>query len=547
MLDLQGKNIIVLTGMMGAGKTTIGNKLADKLGFYFIDSDQEIEDREGDSISEIFKKKGEKYFRDIEKDVVTKILSRDEQIVLSLGGGAFMNEEIRNLIKSRAISVWLYADIDTLLHRISAKSNRPLLNNVDKRATVSDLIIKRYPTYKTSDIHIDTSRENYELLIRNIIKKINELFKDKVEKDVVRVDLGEKSYDIVIGSGVISELSSQIKKIQNYNKIIILTDQNVAKHHLENLKNSLKPLSAEVDQIIVSAGEKAKSFANLENVLEQILQIGVDRKSLLIAFGGGVVGDLGGFAASIVLRGIDFIQVPTTLLASVDSSVGGKTAINSHYGKNLIGSFYQPRLVLCDIDFLETLPVRDFASGYAEVVKYGLICDENFFDFLNSNLNQIKDRDKLILQKIITKSCQIKADVVGRDERENSLRAILNFGHTFGHVFEAKTNYSDALYHGEAVAIGMVMAAKMSANLGLLNRDLILVIEKHLQKIGLPIDLSKIKDKSWNINELVSSLYKDKKTEGKSLTFILLEDIGKCVIKKGIGEKDFINVIAKEI
>lgn len=547
MLDLQRKNIIVLTGIMGAGKTTIGSKLAEKLGFYFIDSDQEIEDSSGLSIAEIFKTKGEKYFRELEKDVITKILNRDEKIVLSLGGGAFMDKSIRDLIKMRAISIWLYADLDILLHRISTKNIRPLLHNVDKRATLSDLIIKRYPTYREADIHIDTGKDNHEILIKNIVKKISDLSKEKLPKEIVKVDLKDKSYDIVIGSETILELSERIKKIKSYSKIIVLTDKNIAKIHLQKLNFELAKLNIEIHSIIVPAGENAKSFANLENVLEQILAIGVDRKSLLVAFGGGVVGDLCGFAASIVLRGIDFIQVPTTLLASVDSSVGGKTAINSKSGKNLIGSFYQPKLVLCDIDFLETLPERDFVCGYAEVVKYGFICDKRFFEFLDSNLEQIKSRDKEILQKMIVKSCQIKADVVGLDEKENDVRATLNFGHTFGHVFEMKTEYSDVLFHGEAVAIGMVMAAKMSTNLKMLNPDLILTIERHLKKIGLPTDLSKIKTKSWNVKDLVSCLYKDKKTEDKNLTFILLEDIGKCVIKKGVSEGEFVKIIEKEI
>ncbi|MES2677522.1 MAG: 3-dehydroquinate synthase [Pseudomonadota bacterium] len=546
MLDLADKKIIVLTGMMGAGKTTIGSKLADKLGFYFIDSDQEIEDAAGQSIADIFKNKGEKYFRQIEKDTVKGILNRDEQVVLSLGGGAFMDSEVRDLIKQRAVSVWLYADLETLLYRIAAKNTRPLLHNVDKRAALSDLIIKRYPTYKQADIHIDTGKENYDLAIKNIIKKIGNFVSKKPEKEIVTVSLGEKSYNIVIGSGAINELGAQINKIKSYSKIIVLTDQNIANLHLQTLNNQLNKISGEVKNIIVPAGEKAKSFSNLENVLEQVLEIGIDRNALLVAFGGGVVGDLCGFVASILLRGVDFIQVPTTLLAAVDSSVGGKTAINSKFGKNLIGSFYQPKLVLCDLDFLETLPERDFISGYAEIVKYGFIKDKNFFDYLEQNLTQIKNRDQEILQKIIVRSCQIKSEIVGLDERENNLRAILNFGHTFGHIFETETNYSDILFHGEAVAIGMVLAAKMSVQLKLLNADFLPIIINHLQKIGLPTSPKNIQ-KSWNIKHLISHLYKDKKVENKNLTFVLLENIGQSVIKKNVSEQDFLNVISSEI
>lgn len=550
MLNLTDKKIIVLTGMMGVGKTTIGSKLANKLGFYFIDSDQEIEDFAGQSIANIFADKGEKYFRQIEKEIVAKILNRDEQIVLSLGGGAFMDAEIRNLIKDRAFSIWLYADIETLLHRISTKNTRPLLHNVDKRSALSDLIIKRYPTYKQADIQIDTSKENYDSVIKNITKKIEGLSADKLEKEIVKVSLEEKSYNIIIGSGVVKDLAKQISTIKSYSKIIVLTDCNVEKLHIQTLENQLKNIPIEVKKIVVSAGEKAKSFGNLENVLERILEIGIDRNVLLIAFGGGVVGDLCGFVASILLRGVDFIQVPTTLLAAVDSSVGGKTAINSKFGKNLIGSFYQPKLVLCDLDFLETLPDRDFISGYAEVVKYGFIKDKNFFEYLDKNLSQIKNRDKEILQKIIVRSCQIKAEIVGLDEKENNLRAVLNFGHTFGHIFETETNYSDVLFHGEAVAIGMVLAAKMSVQQELLDKSYLPIIINHLHKIGLPTsprDIKKSNKESWDIKRLTSHLYKDKKVENKNLTFVLLENIGQSLIKKGVSEQNFLNVVGQEI
>jgi shikimate kinase / 3-dehydroquinate synthase len=422
-LDLQDKKIIVLTGLMGVGKTTIGSRLAEKLGFYFVDSDQEIEDQQQQSIANIFKTKGEKYFRQIEREAIKGIISRDEQVVLSLGGGAFMDEEIRELVKERAISIWLYADLDVLLRRITNKNTRPLLNNVDKRVALQDLIIKRYPIYKQADIHIDTGRENNnDMFIRNMIDKVREVSvgtkSSNIDKEIVKVNLADRSYDIVVGSGIVSELSDHISKINRYSKIIIITDQNVAKLHLDVLNNQLKNLTIQVKNIVVDAGEKSKSFSNLENVLEKVLEIGVDRNSLIIAFGGGVVGDLSGFVASILLRGIDFIQVPTTLLAAVDSSVGGKTAINSKFGKNLIGTFYQPKLVLCDLDFLKTLPKRDYISGYAEVVKYGLIQDKNFFVYLDNNLEKIKKRDAEVLQKIIVKSCQVKAEIVGLDEKE---------------------------------------------------------------------------------------------------------------------------------
>lgn len=542
-LNQKARKIIVLTGIMGSGKTTIGTKLAEKLGFYFIDSDQEIEDFTKKSITKIFDSDGEAYFRKIENKIVKEIINRDEPMVLSLGGGAFMDKELRDLIKERAISIWLHADLDVLLHRIAAKNTRPLLNNVDKRLTLNDLIKKRVPIYKQSDIHIDTSRDNHDTIIKVIVEKIDDLAnQQQLSQKIVKVSLPDpsKNYEIIIGSNIIGEIEQHITKIANYSKIIIVTDDNVKALHLDKL---LSALNQTTQVITVQHGEKAKSFDNLQDILEKILAHNIDRHTLLIAFGGGVVGDLCGFAASILLRGIDFIQVPTTLLSAVDSSVGGKTGINSKFGKNLIGSFYQPKLVFCDLDFLDTLPKREFISGYAEVIKYGLITDQDFFFYLNDNVEAIKNRHKQVLQNIIVRSCQIKAEVVGKDEKENNLRAILNFGHTFGHTLETETGYSEQLLHGEAVAIGMILAARMSVNLKILDKNILPIIMDHFDAIGLPTTIKSIK-KSWNIDNLIVHLYKDKKVNNKNLTFILLSDIGSSVIEKNVEEKEFLKVMA---
>ena len=355
----------------------------------------------------------------------------------------------------------------------------------------------------------------------------------------VTLDLQEKSYQIIVGSNVIEHLKVFLE-INNYNKIIVISDENVAKLHGKKLKNIVQ----NIDFVVVKAGENSKSFVVFEKVCEEILQKNIDRKTLLIAFGGGVVGDLTGFCASVLLRGIDFIQIPTTLLAMVDSSVGGKTAINSQVGKNLIGSFYQPKLVLCDIDFLETLPLREFRSGYAEIVKYGFIYDKIFFEFLNENLTEIFAKNLQILQKIITRSCEIKAQIVGRDEKENGERALLNFGHTFGHIFETETNYSDEILHGEAVALGMLMASQMSVDFELINEEEYQKIFNHLQKSGFNLNLKNIRQ-NWHQENLIKHLFKDKKTENNQLTFILLNKIGEAKIYKKISLENFLKVLKK--
>lgn len=370
----------------------------------------------------------------------------------------------------------------------------------------------------------------------------------------INLNLAEKSYDILVGTNSIQNLSDFLTQ-KNYSKIIIITDENLAKFHLEFLYNFLikncglenKPKN--LIRLIISSGEASKSFSVLEEVCEKILQQNIDRKSLIIAFGGGVVGDLAGFLASILLRGIDFIQIPTTLLAMVDSAVGGKTAINSKSGKNLIGSFYQPKLVICDLQFLETLPYREFLAGYAEILKYGLIHDENFFNFLRQKREVILDKSEIqsqerleLIKKIICRSCEIKAEIVGRDEKESKERALLNFGHSFGHIFETETNYGDELLHGEAVALGMAMAIKMSQNFNLLSNQAANEAVSELEKCGFILNPMLIRQ-SWNKNQLISHIFADKKNENQQLTFILLEKIGSAKIVKNVDLSEFVKII----
>ena len=353
----------------------------------------------------------------------------------------------------------------------------------------------------------------------------------------ISLDLQERSYDILIGKNSLNNLGEFLSH-KHYSKIFVITDANVAKLHLPRLQAVLPNF----EMVIVDAGEQTKSFSYLEKVCEEILAKGIDRKSLIVAFGGGVIGDLSGFVASILLRGIDFVQVPTTLLACVDSSVGGKTAINSKSGKNLIGSFYQPKMVICDLNFLETLPLREIKAGYGEVVKYGLIRDLEFFEFLEQNHQKIFAGDEEVMVKIITRSCQIKAEIVGADEKESGERALLNFGHTFGHTFETETNYSNELMHGEAVALGMVMAAKMSQNFGMISQVDFDRILKHFKDCDLVTSPLQIRQ-NWNEENLVSHLFKDKKHENKNLTFILLKKIGEAVVEKNVELEKFKKVL----
>jgi len=345
-----------------------------------------------------------------------------------------------------------------------------------------------------------------------------------VEK--LTVNLAERSYDILIGKNLMSEAAAHLPQKKTY----VITDSNVAKLHLTSLKLALQELGIQVEAKILPAGEGTKSFKYLEEVCDWLLSKKPERKTTIIALGGGVIGDLVGFAASIVLRGINFIQIPTTLLAQVDSSVGGKTAVNSMYGKNLVGAFYQPKLVLADIDVLKTLPQREFLSGYAEVIKYGLINKPDFFDWLDNNDLQKEEN----LAKAIYESCKAKAEIVSADEREGGVRALLNLGHTFGHAFEAETGFSDKLLHGEGVALGIVCAFKFSEKLGLCN-DANKVIQ-HFEKVGLPTNPRKF-IKKWNVDKLIEHMKSDKKVADGKMVFILAKGIGKSFISNDVDER----------
>jgi 3-dehydroquinate synthase len=348
--------------------------------------------------------------------------------------------------------------------------------------------------------------------------------------EILKLDLGSRSYDIVIGSGLLENAGKYIEAAVKYSKAVIITDSNIPKEYVEQIEKVRDVAGV----ITLPAGEKTKSFERLEGLLNSIFETCTpDRNTLLIALGGGVIGDLVGFAASILLRGVNFIQIPTTLLSQVDSSVGGKTGINNKFGKNLIGSFYQPKLVLADIDTLQTLSEREFLAGYAEVVKYGLINDAEFFDWLDANLEKIKRKDADALKYIIAKSCRAKADIVAKDEKEADVRALLNLGHTFGHALEQKMGYDGSLVHGEAVAVGMVFAFTLSKNLGLCGDSDVDAVRNHLKRAGLPVSPLEIA-KKWDADELMQSMMHDKKVSGGKMVFILARAIGDTFIKKDI-------------
>jgi 3-dehydroquinate synthase len=350
----------------------------------------------------------------------------------------------------------------------------------------------------------------------------------------LRVDLAERGYDILVGNGLIDDAGRHIAPLLKDGRAVIVTDENVARLHFPALQAGLVRAGIRAPVIRMHAGEHTKSFAYLQELCEKILDQKIERSTTLIALGGGVIGDLTGFAASILLRGIPFIQVPTTLLSQVDSSVGGKTGIDTRQGKNLVGSFYQPRLVLADIGVLDTLPAREFRAGYAEVVKYGFIEDAGLFAWLEANGKAIAAGDHALRREAVMKCCAAKADVVIEDEREAGRRALLNFGHTFGHALETETGFGDKLLHGEAVAIGMGLAFELSARLGLCPPAEAERARRHMAELGLPTGLKGLAEPSWTPNRLIKHMMQDKKVQDGTPTFILSRGIGKAFISRDV-------------
>jgi 3-dehydroquinate synthase len=351
------------------------------------------------------------------------------------------------------------------------------------------------------------------------------------------VALGERAYQIVIGRDVLNLLGARVAGLRPGARTAIVTDRTVAKHWLEKTETSLKQAGISTSHIVVEEGEGSKSYAGLERVSEALIAARIERNDLVIALGGGVVGDLAGFAAAILRRGVDFVQVPTSLLAQVDSSVGGKTGINSPQGKNLLGAFHQPVLVVADTSVLDTLSPRQFRAGYAEVAKYGVLGDEGFFAWLEANHADLF-KGGTGREYAIATSCRAKAAIVARDERETGDRALLNLGHTFGHALEAATGFSDRLFHGEGVAIGMVLAAQLSAQLGMIAQADAARIERHLAEVGLPTHLKHIagfaQEGLADADALMALMAQDKKVRRGRLTFILLEAIGRAVISRDV-------------
>lgn len=353
------------------------------------------------------------------------------------------------------------------------------------------------------------------------------------DRVTIDVDLGERSYPIHVGAGLLTDAGALIRDRISRPNTVIVTDETVAALHLEALKTSFANAGISCDAIVLLPGEATKRFEVLESLCGDLLDVGVERNDTIIAFGGGVIGDLTGFAAAILRRGIEFIQIPTTLLAQVDSSVGGKTGINVSQGKNLIGAFHQPRMVIADTDVLDTLDRRELLAGYAEVVKYGVIDMPEFFEWLEANGETLLAGDAAARAHAISICCEAKARIVAEDERESGKRALLNLGHTFGHALEAECGYDGRLLHGEAVALGMIMAMTLSARLGHSDAADTARLQAHLEAIGLPTKHNAI-NATWDRDRLMAHMAQDKKVTDGRVTYVLVHGIGEAFLSRDV-------------
>jgi shikimate kinase/3-dehydroquinate synthase len=537
-----GERSVVLVGLMGAGKTSIGRRLAARVGLPFRDADAEIELAAGCTIPELFARYGEREFRDGERRVIRRLLAGDP-IVLATGGGAFMDAQTRATIRQDATSIWLRCELPTLVRRVSTRSNRPLLQGGDPATILERLMGQRHPVYAEADLVVDCGDESPDATTARVLAALGAYRAPRR----LSVALSSGAYDVVIGEGLLHRAGALLAPVLPQKRVVVVTDRVVAPLHLHSLMEGLAETAIAVQDIIVPDGERAKSFEIYGQVVDGLLEAGVERRTTVIALGGGVVGDLAGFAAGTTLRGLPFVQIPTTLLSQVDSSVGGKTGINTRQGKNLLGVFHQPRAVLADTATLGTLPPRELRAGYAEIAKAGLIGDAAFFDWCERNGRSVVGGDKVLQAEAVMRACAFKAAVVGLDEREetpNDGRALLNLGHTFAHALEAEIGYGGIL-HGEAVAVGLGLAFELSARLGHCAEADAARVRAHIAAIGLAEEL-RVLNRRLSASALMAHMRRDKKLRDGAMTFVLARGIGQAFTSRDVPADAVLDLLQSE-
>lgn len=527
---------IILIGFMGVGKDTVGQAIARRAGLRFLSTDDMIERQQGRTIAEIFAEQGETYFRQLETDVLHAIKDL-KNIVLVTGGGIVLNPDHVPILQQMGRVIHLTAPLDVLESRLQAADDRPLIRD---RKNIRTLYEHRQGMYDFASQTIDTSLRSPGKIATEILEG-HQFVAPELESQDLNVETHQKTYTVEIGTGLISGIGSYLHNLPNIpDKAAIITNPLLACLYLDEVTRSLTRVGIEPLPIIVPDGEAHKTMQTISVIYDELLMSHLSRFDVVLALGGGVIGDLAGFVASTYKRGTGFIQIPTTLLAQVDASVGGKTGFNHRLGKNMIGTFYQPDRVVVDVETLLTLSDAEYCNGLAEVVKAAIIRDGDFFDWLRQKQDDILAREPTIVAELLARSIDIKRRVVEADEEERlGIREILNFGHSIGHAIESLTHYH-RFKHGQAVAIGMAAEARISDRLGLLYKSDVDKIRNLLTSLGLPVDLPDdlLRD------DLLNHMQHDKKVSAEVIKLPVLETIGTCVVKE-IAWSDFSSYMAQ--
>jgi len=554
---------IILAGFSATGKSFVGREVAQRLNWGFIDTDEEIVKQSDKPIADIFQQDGESKFRELESHIIKKACQQ-KQSVMAIGGGALVDSQNFELLARNGLIICLEAKPETIYQRLfqdaaygSETEIRPLLSNNNPLERITQLKASRQPYYAKVDWTVHTDDLSISEVAEEVVRAwgllrfahhprlsplpLRERKSDsqlKANKDVTcMVETATQSYPIFVGWGLLDKLGEKIKERGLCGTVNIISDEIVFSLYGRKVREIVEHAGFVVNSFVVPPGETTKNIDFANRIYDFLVEHRAERDDTLIVLGGGMVGDLAGFVAATFLRGMPWIQVPTTLVAMVDASIGGKTGVNHPQGKNLIGAFYQPNFVLADCQTLTTLSQRELTSGWAEVIKYGLILDEGFFKFLKINAAKLMKLEPDVLTQAVARSAAIKAQVVTEDEKEKGKRTILNYGHTIAHGLEAATQYRQFL-HGEAVAIGMVGAGKLSQRLGLLSKARVKQQQSLLKRFDLPVSFSKI-----DLTDVEKAMELDKKVRGGTIRWVLLEDIGKAVIHSSVPRQDVIAVL----
>jgi len=537
---------IVLIGFMGTGKSEVGRLLARRLGWKFVDTDRRVEIQEGASVAQIFARRGEAYFRDAEAKVVAKAIA-ERDAVIATGGGVVLRPDNMLRLRRHGWIVSLTAPVEVILTRLGDGEGRPLLRaaagpqrlagrkarTADVRQTVTRLLSERRPLYRDADLILDVSATTPARAVEAIVA-----FLGRRERQVIPVRLDDRSYGIYVGDGILPLLPADLGTLEAGAHVAVVSHRPLLRAAGKRLAAALTAWGFAPLLLDVPTGERAKSLTVVSQLSTRLARARFDRSSTVVALGGGVVGDLGGFVAATYMRGIRLVQVPTTLLAMVDSSIGGKTGVNHAGVKNLVGAFHQPAEVLADVRLLATLPARELRSGMAEVIKTAVIGDPALFEFLERDLDAVLNRDPRALVEVITHCAAYKSRIVELDERERRQRTILNYGHTIGHAVEAAAGLG-RITHGEAVAIGMALEARLAQPLGLTPATTVQRQNELLRRAGLPVAAPRVSGRAlWRAMAL------DKKVRNGMVRFPLLKGIGEVLLEQEVPETLLREVLA---